>query len=63
MTIRATLVKETNNAKLIRWNGRDIWMPRSQISSFVKFKPKDDGAIECEATIPSWLAAVKGIEE
>lgn len=62
MTFRAQIIKETQQAKLVKYEGRDIWLPRSQISSFTELQKETPGNPKvAELTIPGWLASVKGI--
>lgn len=66
MTFRTLLLKETTNARLIRHEGREIWLPRSQIESMTTLQaklPENARGQPVELTIPGWLAAVKGISE
>lgn len=65
MTFRATLIKRTPNAMLVQYEGRDIWLPRSQIEAFTPLEPgkAESEPQQAEFKIPSWLAAAKGIEE
>lgn len=63
MTFRAQIIKETQNAKLVKHEGREIWLPRSQISTFTELQKETPGNPKvAEITIPGWLAAAKGME-
>lgn len=43
MTLRLTFLRETALARLYKFSsGQTVWIPRSVVTSTVKFKPKDD---------------------
>ena len=51
------IVRETDKALLVRLkDGSEIWLPRSQIKTLVRF---GDGA--AQIAVPEWLAEDKGM--
>ena len=52
LRVPATIKRETTKAYLIDVEGREVWLPRSQVAydTFTQ-----------EATIPDWLAARAGL--
>lgn len=53
-----TLGKETDKAILVTHEGKDIWMPLSQVESMVRTKEKGGD----EITISAWIAKEKGLQ-
>jgi len=58
ITILAYIVKETEAAMLVRQHGKEIWIPRSQIS----YVRKRVGIGDSVMSIPEWLARKKGLD-
>lgn len=56
--VQCSLKHGTTNAWLISQDGRETWIPKSQIS-YSRTNPSDDSRV---IHIPVWLAEDKGIE-
>lgn len=57
ITVTAKLVRETDEAILVTQAGKQIWIPRSQIS-YLKKQPNK----EIVMSLPEWLAQKKNLK-
>ena len=52
------IVKETDSALLCRIDGKEIWIPLSQIADSDDYREGDE---DCEISITEWIAKQKGL--
>lgn len=52
--LRAILIRETEAARLFKVADREVWIPRSVVSSITKFAPDEKGHRECVLDVLDW---------
>ena len=52
----AILTAETEKARKFTVADRELWIPRSVITSITKFPPNQNGHRECLVTVEDWFA-------
>ena len=53
------ILRETDNAFLVLFDGEEIWIPKSQVADFADYRQGDKN---CTLSISKFIAKVKGIE-
>jgi hypothetical protein len=53
------VIRETENAFLIRYEGEEIWIPRSQLADADDYAAGDE---DVTLSVTEWIAKQKGIE-
>jgi hypothetical protein len=54
-----TVLRTTEKAVQVEWQGEELWLPRSQVSEDEKYEAGDSGVT---ISVTEWLARQKGIE-
>lgn len=57
-----TVVRETDKALLVRYEGEDIWIPKSQIHADSEIYSSKQVGETGTLVLPYWLAEEKGLD-